>query len=67
MTNAIARINDLRAKVIAGEELTQEEAAEAIQLLRTDREEKLSKASGGKQTKLPTNLGDLFTKEESKP
>ncbi len=60
MTDAIARINDLRAKVIAGEELTQEEAAEAIQLLRTDREKKLSKASGGAQTKLPTNLGDLF-------
>ncbi len=60
MTDAIARINDLRAKVIAGEELTQEEAAEAIQLLRTDREKKLSKASGGSQTKLPTNLGDLF-------
>jgi len=59
MTDAIARINDLRQKVVNGEEMTKEEAAEAIQLLRADRSAKLEK-SMGKATALPANLGDLF-------
>jgi len=59
MTDPIARINDLRQKVINGEEITKEEAAEAIQLLRADRASKLEKASGT-ASKVPVNLGDLF-------
>ena len=59
MTDPITRINDLRQKVINGEEMTKDEAAEAIQLLRADRAAKLEKTVG-KATALPANLGDLF-------
>jgi len=60
MTDPITRVNDLRQKVIRGEEITKEEAAEAIQLLRADRASKVEKASG-KASKVPANLGDLFS------
>lgn len=58
-TDILLKINQLRQRVIAGEELPIEEAKEAIQLLRQHRAEK----TGPKEVKgssLPADLNDLF-------
>ena len=55
--NPVDRINDLRQKVIDGESITKEEAAEAVQLLRASRTAALGSQ---KQSSVPMNLGDLF-------
>lgn len=59
----LTRINDLRRKVLAGEQLTTEEAKEALQALRSQRE---STARPQKAAVIPMNLNDLFSKEEKK-
>ena len=56
----LIRINDLRAKVAAGERLSQEEVAEAVKALRTSRAAMQPKAKPVKEKTLPTNLNDLF-------
>lgn len=60
MTDPVQRINDLRQKVIAGEEITMEEAAEAIQLLRADREVKTNTPTDKAVKAVPLDLNDLF-------
>lgn len=59
MTDPVQRINDLRQKVLAGEEITVEEAAEAVQLLRADREAKIAPADKPIKA-VPIDLNDLF-------
>lgn len=60
MTDEITRINDLRQRVRLGEELTKEEMAEALQLLRADRERKLGTSKANTTAAVPVNLNDLF-------
>lgn len=61
MTTPIDKINLLRAKVRDGEELTQEEAREALEALRAQRKSVLdAQTTREKKTKAPANLNDLF-------
>lgn len=61
MTDAITRLNELRLKVTEGEEITQEEAAEALQLLRSQRQAVLDvQQKKEAKSKPPMNLNDLF-------
>lgn len=56
----ITRLNTLRARVLAGEEITKEESAEAIRLLRADREMVLGKQVTKEAAKAPVDLESLF-------
>lgn len=57
--NPVERLNELRLRVIAGEEITKDESAEAVELLRAQRAKATKPA---KEPTLPTNLNDLFKK-----
>lgn len=58
--NIIDKINSLRAKVRDGEELTREEAREALNLMREQRKNILDAQVKKDQAKVPSNLNDLF-------
>lgn len=55
----IQRLNELRARVAAGESISRDESKEAVKLLRAQRA-KATKPT--KEPTLPTNLNDLFKK-----
>jgi hypothetical protein len=57
--NPVDRINQLRAKIAAGEEISREESAEAVRLLRSRR---LQSVTPTTKSNLPTDLADLFKK-----
>lgn len=65
MTDEITRINDLRQRVRLGETLTKEEMAEALRLLRADRERRLGSADSKKKAaaKPVVDLNDLFKED----
>lgn len=58
----IARINELRNRVVQNGEISLEEAREAIQLLRSRRSEAMGKHKSNEEAKVPLNLNDLFDK-----
>ena len=60
MTNPINRINELRLKVRDGISITKEEAAEAVQLMREQRESIMNAQTVKDAKKAPANLNDLF-------
>jgi hypothetical protein len=53
----VARINELRLKITSGEEITREESAEAVRLLRAQRQRSVTPT---KEAKIPLNLNELF-------
>ena len=55
----IQRINDLRAKINAGEEISKEESAEAVRLIRGNR---TTAVTPHKKSNVPLDLNDLFKK-----
>lgn len=61
--DAAQRINDLRRKVLEGHELTREEVAEAIALLRQSRAQSLEET---KKRQEPIDLDALFASDEKK-
>lgn len=61
--DAAQRINDLRRKVLEGHELSREEVAEAISLLRQSRAQSLEETK--KRTE-PIDLDALFATEPKK-
>lgn len=61
MLNPIDRINELRLRIRDGKDITKEEAAEALQLMREQRKTVMDAASEKeKKRKTPMNLNDLF-------
>ena len=58
--NAIERINDLRQRVKLGDDLSKEEMAEAVQLLRGDRAARATTAATKATKAAPIDLNDLF-------
>jgi hypothetical protein len=67
------KIKDCRARVLAGEEIPQEELKDALRLYREQREgavkaavEKKEKREAAKAS-IPENLGDLFATPAEKP
>lgn len=61
MTDPIARINDLRQRVLAGEDLTPEEVKESTALLRARRKAATSTTDTKGEKSVPLNLNELFT------
>lgn len=64
MADPVQRINDLRQKVMAGEDISLEEAAEAVALIRADREPKLTTKADKAVKAIPIDLNDLFKPKE---
>ena len=58
-TDPVQRINELRLKITSGEEITREESAEAVRLLRSQRQRATTPAQ---PAKIPMNLNELFSK-----
>ena len=57
--NPVDRINELRSRFLSGEDITKEQAAEAVMLMRGQRAKSVTPS---KEPTLPTNLADLFNK-----
>ena len=70
MSDNVTKINDLRARVLAGETVSREELSQAIAAIRLDREASSAKSVAKAEAKAPTaaqlkiqnmeNLDDLF-------
>lgn len=62
MTNTIDRINQLRLRVRDGIEITKEEAAEALSLMREQRKGIMEATLAREKSRaVPINLNDLFS------
>ena len=59
VANPVDRINELRAKIRAGEDISKEESAEAVRMIRSQR---LRATTPNTRSNLPADLNDLFKK-----
>lgn len=72
MTEATEKVKDLRFRILAGEEVSQEELSAALTIYREEREGSVKAAVQKKEKKakamasIPGDLGDLFKPKETK-